>query len=88
VQFSFRQGWFCHFLEEDLKTRLPRTVVVADDQKLLEPGKRGGFTLNIMGRQELETAIRKKRGGIWLELTGETIAPGSHPWVPKQVLTS
>jgi hypothetical protein len=54
VQFSFRQGWFCEFLEEDRKTRLPRTVVLPDERKLFELVKRGGFTLNISGRQEIE----------------------------------
>ena len=28
LQFSFRQGWFCQFLEEDRKTPLPRTVLL------------------------------------------------------------
>jgi hypothetical protein len=68
VQFSFRQGWFCEFLEEDRKTRLLRTVVLTDKRKLFEHVKPGGFTLKICGRQEIEDAIRKKRGGVWLEL--------------------
>lgn len=74
LQFSFRQGWFCEFLEEDRKTPLPRTVMLADERKLRELVKRGGFALNISGRQEIEEAIRKKRGGVWLELTREQYA--------------
>jgi hypothetical protein len=74
LQFSFRQGWVCEFMEEDQKTRLPRTVILADERKLFELVKRGGFTLNISGRQEIEEAIRKKRGGVWLELTAEQYA--------------
>ena len=31
-------------------------------------------TLNISGRQEIEEAIRKKRGGVWLELTPDQYA--------------
>ena len=31
--------------------------------------KRGGFTLNVAGRQEVEEALRKGVGGIWLDLT-------------------
>ena len=50
LQFSFRQGWFCEFLEEDRKTPLPRTVTLADERKLFKLVKRGGFTLNISGR--------------------------------------
>jgi hypothetical protein len=71
LQFSFRRGWLCEFMEEDRKTRLPRTVILADERKLFELVKRGGFTLNISGRQEIEEAIRKKGGGVWLELTPE-----------------
>ena len=71
MHFMFRKGWLCQFLEEDLKTPLPRKVMFEDDQKIWEMAKRGGFTLNISGQQELEEAIRRKRGGIWLELTPE-----------------
>ena len=71
LEFSFRQGWYCQFWEEDRQTSLPRKVLLADDRKLFELAKRGGFTLNLAGRQEIEEAIRKKRGGIWLELTPE-----------------
>jgi hypothetical protein len=74
MHFMFRKGWLCQFLEEDLKTSLPRKVMFEDDQKIWEMAKRGGFTLNISGRQELEEAIRRKRGGIWLELTPEQYA--------------
>ena len=74
LQFSFRQGWFCQFLEEARKTPLPRTVLLSDEGKLFELVKRGGFTLNISGRQEIEEAIRKKRGGVWLELTPDQYA--------------
>ena len=69
--FSFRQGWFCQFLEEDQQTLLPSTVVLSDGRKLFELVRRGGFTLNISGRQEIEDAIRKGRGGVWLDLTLE-----------------
>lgn len=74
LQFRYRQGWFCEFLEEDRKTVLPRTVVLANDRKLFELVKRGGFTLNISGRQEIEAAIRKKAGGVWLDLSPEQYA--------------
>ena len=74
LRFSFRQGWFCEFLEEGQKTPLPRTVVLADERKLFELVKRGRFTLNVAGRQQLQEAIRKKHGGIWLELTPEQYA--------------
>jgi len=36
--------------------------------------KRGRLTLNISGRQEIEDGIRKKGGGVWLELAPEQYA--------------
>lgn len=74
MHFVFRKGWFCEFLEEDLKTPLPRKITVGDEQKIWEMAKRGGFTLNIAGRQELYEKVRKGGGGIWLELTPEQYA--------------
>ena len=71
MHFMFRKGWHCQFLEEDMKTQLPRTLTFADDRKIWEMAKRGGFTLNIAGRQEIEEALRKGAGGIWLDLTRE-----------------
>jgi hypothetical protein len=71
LSFKYVQGWFCEFLEEESRTPLPRTVLLRDEQKLFEMLKRGGFTLNISGRQEIEVAIRKKSGGVWLDLTRE-----------------
>ena len=56
-----------------------RTVMLPDERKLFELVKRGGFTLNISGRQEIEDAIRKKRGGVWLELTPEQYAKLRQP---------
>ena len=88
LQFSFRQGWFCEFLKEDRRTRLPRTVMLPDERKLFELVKRGGFTLNISGRQEIENAIRKKRGGVWLELTPEQYAKLRQPAANLDKITS
>jgi len=74
MQFVLRKGWYCQFLEEDMKTPLPRKLTFADDRKIWEMAKRGGFTLNIAGRQEIEEALRKGAGGIWLDLTPEQYA--------------
>jgi hypothetical protein len=79
LRFRFRQGWFCQFLEEDGKTPLPRTVVLSDERKVFELVKRGGFTLDISGRRELDEVFRKKRGGVWLELTPEQYAKLRQP---------
>ena len=71
LQFKYTQGWFCQFFEGDQKTVLPRTVLLSNDRRLFELLKRGGFTLNISGRQEIEAAIREKAGAVWLDLTLE-----------------
>jgi hypothetical protein len=67
-------GWFRQFFDERRETILPRTVVLADDRRLFEMLKRGGFSLNISGRKEIEAAIRDKHGSVWLDLTPEQYA--------------
>jgi hypothetical protein len=37
-----RESWHCHFLEEGLKTSLPRKVILDSPAKLLELAERGG----------------------------------------------
>jgi len=74
MHFMFWKGWHCQFLEDDMKTPLPRTLTLGDDQKIWEMAKRGGFPLNIAGRREIEGALRKGGGGIWLDLTPEQYA--------------
>ncbi len=64
MHFMFRKGWLRQFLQDDLKTPLPRKVLFEDDKKIWEMAKSGGFTLNISGRREIEEAIRRRRGGI------------------------
>jgi hypothetical protein len=71
MSFMLRKRWFCQFLEEDLKTALPRKISFADEAKLFEMAERGGYELNLEGRQAMEHAIQNGRGGIWLELTRE-----------------
>jgi hypothetical protein len=44
MQFVLRKGWYCQFLEEDMKTPLPRKLAFADDRKIWEIAKSGGFT--------------------------------------------
>jgi hypothetical protein len=45
--------------------------------KIWEMAKRGGYTLNISGRRELEGKIRQGTGGIWLELSILKMVPRS-----------
>jgi hypothetical protein len=71
MSFVLSKRWSCQFLEEDLKTSLPRKLTLEDPAKLFEVAERGGYRMNLEGRQAIERAIETGRGGIWLELTEE-----------------
>jgi hypothetical protein len=71
MSFMLSYGWYCQFLEADLKTGLPRKLCIDDPAKLVEMAKRGGYSMNLEGRQAIERAIEAGRRGIWLELTEE-----------------
>jgi hypothetical protein len=74
MSFMHCEGWHCQFLEEDLKTSLPRKVTLDSPAKLIEMAKRGGSNLNLETRQALDHGIEIGRGGVWLELTEEQYA--------------
>ena len=74
MSFMLREGWHCQFLEEDLKTSLPRKVTLDCPSKLFELAERGGSNLNLEGRQELDHGIEIGRGGLWLDLSEEQYA--------------
>jgi hypothetical protein len=40
--FQYRNGWQCQFIEQDLKTSLPRKLRFASSDKVVELIKRGG----------------------------------------------
>lgn len=71
MSFVERRGWFCQFLEEDLKTPLPNKLNFKSPEKIIELAERGGANLNLEERQAIHHAIKKGRGGLWLELTEE-----------------
>ena len=71
MEFALKSAWQCRFLDENLRTYLPRRVVVRDPAKLFEMAARGGLSLDLESRQALELAIAAGHGGIWLRLTDE-----------------
>ncbi len=72
MQFMFvRAGWSCQFLEQDLKTPLPRKLVFQSPDKVVELTMRGGADTALASRQGIEYGIRMGRGSVWLNLTGE-----------------
>ena len=74
MHFMLREGWFCQFLEEDLKTPLPKKMTLENPAKLFEIAERGGHELTLENRQSIENAIAMGRGSIWLDLTEEQYA--------------
>lgn len=75
MTFMLRDGWRCQFLEEDLKTPLPKKLTFADAEKLFELAERGGCPMDdLEGRQAMEHGIEIGRGGMWLNLTPEQYA--------------
>jgi hypothetical protein len=73
VYMSYMQnrGWYCQFLEEDLKTSLPRKFTFATSDKVIELVERSGGIKNTEARQALEYGINIGRGGVFLNLTEE-----------------
>lgn len=71
MSFMFRNGWLCQFLEEDLKTSLPRKVILGSQEKVREMARRGGAAMSLDVLQALDHGIEIGRGGIWLELSDE-----------------
>lgn len=71
MSFMAREAWFCHFLEEDLKTPLPRKLTLADREKILELARRGGAKLDLEAQQAIHHALETGRGGVWLHLSDD-----------------
>ena len=71
MYFMKRQGWYCQFLEADLKTSLPRKLNLDGPEKLIEMATSGGGLPNREADQMLNYGIEMGRGGVWLSLTEE-----------------
>jgi hypothetical protein len=76
--FQFRDGWQCQFLEQDLKTPLPKKLRFQSHEKIRELAKRGGGNMSLEIRQALDHGIEIGRGGIWLELSEEQYQTLTH----------
>jgi hypothetical protein len=71
MYYMFRQGWLCQFLEEDLKTALPRRFHFRDAGKIRAIVEKVGNFANLQDRQALDYGLEIGRGGVWLQLTHE-----------------
>lgn len=71
MHFMLVNGWYCQFLEADLKTSLPKKISLSNPEKLAGLIERGrGFTSPEI-RNAFAHALENGRGGVYLELTEE-----------------
>jgi hypothetical protein len=71
VHFMRRDGWYCQFLEADLKTSLPRRLHFKGPEKIREMYERFGMDKKLEDRSALEYAIGIGRGSVWMLLNEE-----------------
>jgi hypothetical protein len=71
MTFMDRHGWQCQFLEEDLKTPLPRRLHFTSADKVIELVERGGGFKDQETRMMVSQGIATGRGGVFLSLTEE-----------------
>jgi hypothetical protein len=69
MSFMQRQGWRCQFLEEDLKTPLPKKLAFLSQEMIFQLARRGGANLNLEAEQAIQHGINIGRGGVWLNLS-------------------
>jgi hypothetical protein len=74
ISFWRREVWSVTFLEEDLKSSLPRRFVFQNDVKILDLARREGTEFNLAGRQAIEQGLAMGSGAVWLSLTREQYA--------------
>ena len=71
MHFMLRDSWHCQFLEEDLKTPLPRKLTLKTPDVIRGMIERVGSKMTTEERQGFEYAISTGRGSVWLMLTDE-----------------
>lgn len=69
--YVLRNVWLCQFLEEDLKTPLPRRLVFRSAEKIRRMVDKVGNFADLQDRQALDYGLEIGRGGGWLQLTDE-----------------
>jgi hypothetical protein len=78
MSFQCRDGWHCQFLEQDLKTPLPRKLHFASSDKVIELVQRGGGLKDQESRLMLDQALATGRRGLFLNLTAEQFSKLKH----------
>src|ERR1700679_3752713 len=62
MHFIVAKGWYCQFLEEDLKTPIPCRLTLDDPAKIMELAQRGGASMKLEDKQATEYGIESGRG--------------------------
>ena len=71
MYYMYRTDWMCQFLEEDLKTPLPKRLHFQSPAKIRAIVDKVGSFANLQDRQALDYGLETGRGGVWLQLTEE-----------------
>lgn len=71
MYYMYRTSWMCQFLEEDLKTPLPRRLYFRSPEKIRTIVEKVGNFADLQDRQSLDYGLEIGRGGVWLQLTQE-----------------
>lgn len=71
MYYIYRNAWMCQFLEEDLKTPLPRRLCFRNPEKIRSIVEKVGNFANLQDRQALDYGLAIGRGGVWLQLSEE-----------------
>jgi hypothetical protein len=61
--------WSCHFLMDDLRTALRKTLTFRHEEKVLEAARNGRAGLTSEDERLIQDGIAMGRGGAWLRLT-------------------
>ena len=69
MYYMLREAWMCQFMEEDLKTPLPRRLRFNAPEKIRAIVDKVGNFANLQDRQALDYGLEIGRGGVWLQLT-------------------
>jgi hypothetical protein len=67
--FMLRSGWHCQFLEQDLKTSLPRKLTFSNAEKVRELAERGDGFKDLADKQAFDHGVSMGRGAVYLKLT-------------------
>ena len=79
MHFVRRDLWHVSFLEPGLQTPLPKKLTFTDEGKIRELARRGEAWRNLESQKQLNDAIAKGEGGVYLRLSPHQYAQLRRP---------